>query len=524
MLGRLFSLRGWRDAGITGRFCLALGVLLCAVLLTGAVLCAALSAGSTPLVALARVNEWAMLVLSAVAVVGLASAALLARLLHVSVTRDIVQLAEAAGKLQTDDLDAGAEIAACNDLGRLAQTFAGIAERLQIRIRELERQQELLQTIFDNIPVVIDRYDEDGRLRMANPEWERTFGWTVRGALGRRMLEKFYPNPLDLRAVRAAIAAADPGWNEFRQTTRAGREIDMLWANIRLSDGSVIGIGQDVTERKEHEQAMVAYSELLESMVSERTQELESAQERLVRQEQLAALGQLAGGVSHELRNPLGVISNAVCLLRMMLTADTEKTLGEYLEIIETEVGRAEKIVTDLLEFGRVRVADRHAVAVDSLVALALDAYGTAENVEVQTAVPSDLPLVRVDAFQIQQVLGNLVQNACQAMPSGGRLTISADYQEGADGTGHVQLRVEDTGCGIPAQNLPRLFEPLFTTKPHGVGLGLAISRNLIEANGGRLTIESVEGEGTTAILTLPSAHNMRCGEQGSNHEVDMED
>ena len=522
MSGRAFPLRCWRDLGITGKVCFVLGVFLVLVLLTGIVLYVALTAGTTQRVAMAQVSQWAAIIFVAVVAVGLVAGALLIWLFHVSVTRNADRLVEAASRLKASELDKDLTMAGRDELGRLALTFDGISERLQARAHELGRQGELLQTIFDHIPVVVDMYDGDGRLQLANPEWERTFGWAVEESLGEPMLEKFYPDPDERAAALKAIMAAEPGWREFQQVTRCGREIDMLWADIRLSDGSVVGIGQDITERKQHEQSMYAYSELLESMVSERTQELENAQERLVRQEKLAALGQLAGGVSHELRNPLGVISNAVYLLRMMLTEGAEDALGEYLEIIEVEVARAEKIVTDLLEFGRIRAADRHATAVDSLIAMALDAYGALDDVDVQTDIPADIPPVWVDSYQIQQVLGNLILNACQAMPSGGRLFIAACRETGADGLERVHVRVRDTGCGIAAQSLPRLFEPLFTTKPRGIGLGLAISRNLVEANGGRLEIESVEGQGTTAILTLPVLLDSSHGEVWEEQVADL--
>ena len=524
MSGRAIPARSWRDLSSTGRFCVAFGVLLVLMLVVGFLLYVLLSAGRAEAVAPAEVDSWVAITLAGIVATGLVGGALLVWLLRPVIRHDTERLFEAVSRLEAGTMDGCAESARHTDIAGLAQTVDAIAEHLQTRIRELERQQELLQTIFDNIPVVVDMYDERGRLCMANPEWERTFGWTVRESLGKRMLEEFYPNPKDLRAAADSITAADPGWNEFRQTTRSGREVDMLWADIRLSDGSIIGIGQDITERKQHEQALYAYSELLESMVSERTQELETAQERLVRQEKLAALGQLAGGVSHELRNPLGVISNAVYLLRMMLTEGAEKTLGEYLEIIEAEVARAEKIVNDLLEFGRVRVADRQAIAVHSLVGMTLDAYGVPDNVQVRTEISDDLPSVLVDSYQIQQVLGNLILNACQAMPKGGEVSISATYEPSADGAGRVRMCVHDTGGGISVKNMPRLFEPLFTTKPRGVGLGLAISRNLVEANGGRLAIESVEGQGTTAAMTLPISHEQSHDEYSGSRAADMED
>ena len=144
-------------------------------------------------------------------------------------------------------------------------------------------------------------------------------------------------------------------------------------------------------ERKRAEEALKEYSERLEEMVEERTQELREAQEQLVRREKLAVLGQLAGGVGHELRNPLGVISNAIYFLQMVLS-ETDETTREYLGIISSEVRDAEKIVSDLLDFSRTRLPEREEVAVSDLVAQVLERRPAPEGVDVITEIGPDLP------------------------------------------------------------------------------------------------------------------------------------
>jgi signal transduction histidine kinase len=246
------------------------------------------------------------------------------------------------------------------------------------------------------------------------------------------------------------------------------------------------------------EETLKEYSERLEEMVKERTRELVEAQEQLVRREKLAILGQLAGGVGHELRNPLGVISNAVYFLQMT-NPDADKTTKEYLDILASEVRNAEKIVSDLLDFSRTRLAEREMSAVSELVARASEKQPPPKNVEVTTAIGSDLPPVFVDSRQIVQVLVNLMTNAFQAMPEGGSLTVSARSEREK-----VALAVTDTGCGIPPETLGRVFEPLFTTRKRGIGLGLAISKSLMESNGGSIEVESTVGKGSTFTLLLP--------------------
>jgi two-component system sensor histidine kinase/response regulator len=255
---------------------------------------------------------------------------------------------------------------------------------------------------------------------------------------------------------------------------------------------------RDITERKRAEQQLANYTEHLEEMVDERTRELRAAHEQLVRQERLATLGQLAGSIGHELRNPLGVISNAIYYLKMA-QPDANNTVKEYLEIIEKETRTSDKIVTDLLDFTRIKAADRALVVVSELVRQTLERFPAPPSVEVVLEIAADLPPVYADPQHILQVLGNLTVNACQSMPDGGELIILAYRQEQM-----IAIAVKDTGLGIPPENMSQLFEPLFTTKTKGIGLGLAVSKKLVEANSGRIEVQSEPGKGSTFTLYLP--------------------
>jgi len=256
---------------------------------------------------------------------------------------------------------------------------------------------------------------------------------------------------------------------------------------------------QEVTERLRAEAALKEYSERLEEMVEERTRELETAQERLIRQEKLAVLGQMAGGVGHELRNPLGVISNAVYFLQMVLT-EADETVTEYLGIIASRVQEAEKIISDLLNLSRNRRADKTEVAIRQLLEGVLARHPVPKGVTVAVEIPPNLPSIFVDAQQIGQVLTNLVTNAYHAMLDGGALTFSAQAEQG-----QMHLSITDTGCGISPETMEKIFEPLFTTRSKGIGLGLAISKNLVNVNGGSIEVESIAGQGSTFTLTLPT-------------------
>ncbi len=236
------------------------------------------------------------------------------------------------------------------------------------------------------------------------------------------------------------------------------------------------------------------------ALLEERHRLLLEAQEQLVRQEKLAALGQLAGGVGHELRNPLGVINNSIYYLKM-IQSEADENVRKYHGYIEEEVRKAEKIVNDLLGYARSTTLERTQVSIPELVQRLLERTPMPPSVQVTLDLPADLPCVFADPGQLEQVLGNLLVNACQAMPQGGHLSIAA---EDLPAKAQVRIAVGDTGEGIAPEHMTRLFEPLFTTKARGIGLGLAISRKLAESNGGRIEVASQPGEGSVFTLFLP--------------------
>ncbi len=248
----------------------------------------------------------------------------------------------------------------------------------------------------------------------------------------------------------------------------------------------------------------------LEARVQERTRdlnaalaELHDAQESLVRREKLVMLGQLAGGVGHELRNPLGVMTNALYYLGMVLKEATPD-VKEYLGILRTQVVLSGKIVGDLLDFARVKPPILETVSVEQLVNEQLERVEPLETIRVERDLPADLPPLSVDRTQMGQVILNLVTNAVQSMDgNGGTLTLRAR----AEG-GKVKLDFIDTGIGMSPSELEKMFEPLFTTKARGIGLGLAVSRSLVNANGGEISATSELGKGSTVTVELPAAQS----------------
>jgi len=251
-------------------------------------------------------------------------------------------------------------------------------------------------------------------------------------------------------------------------------------------------------ELRYNEEILKDYSEKQEDMVKERTKELEETREKLIRQEKLAILGKMAGSVGHELRNPLGVISNAVYFLKLVLSS-SENTVKDYLNIISEEVKKSDKIISDLLDFARIKSIDKVNISLPELFSDILETYTITDNIKVINRISGELPYIYADRNHVVQISGNLIINACQAMPQGGELFIEAEVIKNS-----ISISIGDTGCGISEDNITKIFEPLFTTKPRGIGLGLCICKNLLSANGGNIEVKSAEYKGTVFTVTLP--------------------
>lgn len=261
----------------------------------------------------------------------------------------------------------------------------------------------------------------------------------------------------------------------------------------------LVGIIHDITPLKRAEEALKEVTGALELRVQERTAALLETQAELVRRERLAVIGLFAGSLAHQIRNPLGSIKNAAYLVQLSAgTADDD--LRRAVTIIQDEVGRANQIITDLVDYARVTPPQRRVVPVDLLMELALNGVDLPAGVTVATECPA-LPRVCVDPAQLQRALQKLVRNALYAMPRGGSLTLRAR----ADGDA-VFFSVSDTGRGIPDDVRSRLFEPLVSSNAGGLGLGLITARALVENQGGALAVEKSDSEGTTLVLRLPVA------------------
>jgi signal transduction histidine kinase len=250
----------------------------------------------------------------------------------------------------------------------------------------------------------------------------------------------------------------------------------------------------------ELEQSLRGYYEELEKEVDIRTKDLEQIQEKLIRSERLAAVGELASGVGHELRNPLNVIRNCAYLLNMALTGKSDEEAGNTLKVLDKQIDIANKIVTDLLDFTRIKPASQVRADLKNIVEESLSWINIPEQIKVNVNLNGNAGTIKTDPEQMSRVFSNIVSNAAQSMNGkGGEVNITAAADDK-----YISVMFTDTGCGIPEENMQKIFEPLFTTKPKGIGLGLAISKRLVEQNGGKIEVASQVGKGTTFTVKIP--------------------
>jgi two-component system NtrC family sensor kinase len=255
------------------------------------------------------------------------------------------------------------------------------------------------------------------------------------------------------------------------------------------------------------------FTQRLETKVAERTEELKIAHQKLLQSDRLASLGQLSASVAHEINNPVAGVLNLAMLMQRLLKEDGVppdrlNDFRRYLGQVVQETSRVGRIVSDLLSFSRRSSPHREATDLRPVIQATLSLVShklRLGNVEVETRLDENCPMVHCDRSQIQQVILNLVMNAAEAMQphKGGRLVVTA---EGVHGGSHLRIAVKDDGEGISPENLKRIFDPFFTTKPEGkgVGLGLAVSYGIVQAHGGEIEVESAPGRGTTFVITLP--------------------
>lgn len=401
------------------------------------------------------------------------------------------------------------DLALINELGRLIAETLDLREVLSTGLRHLARIVDAPQAFLG----LIDPKDQTMRVVASNLEDPTVLEIVIR------------PDEPSLlpRAIRERkpVIVADTSQEESEYSRTRTRYFGQraLLAVPLFARGEPIG-GVLLGETREGhrfgpeaiERAVAVSNQLATAIANARLfedlrqsyQKLESAQQRLVERERLAALGELAASVAHEVRNPLGVIFNSLAALRRMVSATPDIVM--LLDIAEEEARRLNRIVGDLLDFARPSEPQIRHQSLEAVIRGAVEAAAAAlgasfERFEIQ--VPRRLPLVPFDAQLVRQALINLMVNALQAAPTNGVVTVRAT-EDRSDTRRFARIDVSNTGSWIPPTVAQQIFQPFFTTKPTGTGLGLTIVKRIAEAHHGALSFESAEGTGTTFTLRLP--------------------
>ncbi len=374
------------------------------------------------------------------------------------------------------------------DVGFIIDAFHSVTKELKEKEQELERlrasavqRAENVESYNENILQCVTSgvmtFDRNNRVITLNRAAEELLGMNHSQAVGRSCSDIFGSGDI-CRSVEETV-----GWTTtpLRRETTLDRPFGRMWLGYNtalLTDRQGASLG-----------VILSFSDLTE---------VKRLQEQVELRERLIALGEMSAGIAHELRNPMAVIAGYLALVAKKAAAPEQKIIRD----VVTEINGMNRIIDDLLTFARPaslnRVRTNLRELIQGCVANVLQARGN----DVRTGTTLDLPELEVnlDEVLMRQALTNLIQNAVEAMPEGGTLTI-----RGASIGRELSLTIADTGVGIPRDTLKKIFLPFFTTKDTGVGLGLALVHKIVLSHGGRIDVQSREGQGTTFTVVLPT-------------------
>ncbi len=378
----------------------------------------------------------------------------------------------------------------------------GVAHDITERKRseeELRKSQDKLMTIIDQAPVMIDSFDESGKCLIWNAECVKRLGWTAEEVnAADNPMALFYPDPEIQKQVYMALELADGSFREYTLQTKEGSTVEQVWADFRLPDGAIIGLGYDITERNQAERESV------------------KLQSQLAQAQKMESIGRLAGGVAHDFNNMLSVILGYAEMAQKRV--DSSQPLHADLQQIVKAAERSADLTRQLLAFARKQTVLPKVMNLNDAVEVILKMLRRliGEDITLAWMPGSELWSIKMDTSQVDQILTNLCVNARDAITEVGKITIETDncffdetYCAGHAGFvvgEYVLLAVSDNGCGMDKETLAQIFEPFFSTKNigEGTGLGLSTVYGIVKQNHGFVYVYSEPHQGTTFKIYLP--------------------
>jgi PAS domain S-box-containing protein len=392
-----------------------------------------------------------------------------------------------------------------DEIGLLSRSFVSMANQLGSQIETLKVNEQNLHRILEAAPsdVVITSRD-DHRTLFMNTSARSRFGLQeagttldpLRHGIGPEQTEELYrelerDGRIDYRECRFRLNGDDAFWALISMVEIAYQDQPAVLLSI-----------VDISQRKETEMQLDRYRNELEEVIEQRTAALLAAQHESLRNERLVAIGQLTGTVSHELRNPLGTIQQSFAILRM-LTPDEDPRLARAFDRIDRSIARCDRIIQELLDYARSRDLELESTDVDEWLRLLLDEQELPAEVRLERSLRS-AARVSIDRHRLSQAVINVVQNACQAVAESGVPRERAIVQVRSRVLdGRLEIEVEDNGPGIELADRERVFEPLFSTRSFGIGLGLPLVKQVMELHEGGIELHSEPGSGTRVLLWL---------------------
>jgi|GEM_PF-4263690 len=367
-----------------------------------------------------------------------------------------------------------------DEIGAISESFNEMARSLSDTLNELSSSQSQLTTILENITQGVFLLNPDGLIEYANLTVAKELNMLPGDLIGKDM-KRFIPS-----GYQEKFAGE---WERMRRNlTPFSFELEYYTGRGKLEPGVIFFAPLSTPE--------TGFSGAV--LLGVNLTRVKEEEEKRVKQERLATLGLLAPKLSHELRNPLGAMGNSIYFLKENLKNGDPK-LKRHLEILEQQVAASTHLISTILDFARPRSPAIYPVNLNQVLQQAMEQVSPPGGIEIEQRLDSNLPLVQGDAQLLTQVFINLVTNACQAMPKGGKVTISTAIRDDA-----VVAQVQDTGTGIDSEFMKKLFQPFQSSKARGMGLGLSISKDIIERHKGRIEVQSEAGRGTTFSVHLP--------------------